>query len=78
MPMRSAIMPTSGTHSPPVPQAKPIISDDTVAALAGAIRWPNDEFTMAANAAGISYDDLVQRIVDLAKARYGKSLPRCT
>jgi D-alanine-D-alanine ligase len=31
-----------------------------------------DEFTMAANAAGISYDDLVQRIVDLAKARYGK------
>lgn len=31
-----------------------------------------DEFTMAANAAGISYDDLIQRIVELARARYGK------
>ena len=32
----------------------------------------NDEFTMAANHAGISYDDLVQRIVELARERYGK------
>ncbi len=32
----------------------------------------NDEFTMAANAAGISYDQLIQKIVELAKARYAK------
>ena len=37
IPMRSAIMPTSGTMSPPMPQANPIINDDTVAALMGAI-----------------------------------------
>ena len=36
IPMRSASIPTNGTVSPPVPQAKPIISDDTVAALIGA------------------------------------------
>ena len=28
-----------------------------------------DEYTMAANAAGISYDDLIQKIVELARAR---------
>jgi hypothetical protein len=28
--------------------------------------------TMAANAAGISYEALIQKIVELAKARYGK------
>lgn len=32
----------------------------------------NDEFPMAARAAGIEYEDLIQRIVDLAMARYGK------
>lgn len=32
----------------------------------------NDEFTMAANAAGISYEDVIERIVELARARYGK------
>ena len=32
----------------------------------------NDEYTMAANAAGISYEQLIQRIVELATARYGK------
>ena len=32
----------------------------------------NDEFTMAARAAGIEYEDLIERIVTLALARYGK------
>jgi D-alanine-D-alanine ligase len=32
----------------------------------------NDEFTMAAAHAGITYVDLIQRIVELALARYGK------
>jgi D-alanine-D-alanine ligase len=32
----------------------------------------NDEFATAAKAAGIEYVDLIQRIVDLALARYGK------
>ena len=36
MPMRSAIIPTKGTLSPPVPQPNPIMIDDTVAALTGA------------------------------------------
>ena len=36
MPMRSAAIPTNGTQMPPIPQANPIISDDTVAALTGA------------------------------------------
>ena len=45
MPMRSASMPTNGTMSPPVPHAKPIISDDTVAALIGAIICPKVTFT---------------------------------
>ena len=31
--------------SPPIPHAKPIISDDTVAALMGAIIWPNVTLT---------------------------------
>ena len=31
--------------SPPMPQANPIINDDTVAALIGAIVWPNVTFT---------------------------------
>src|SRR5919106_6832309 len=33
IPMRSPSMPTNGALSPPVPHAKPIINDDTVAAL---------------------------------------------
>jgi hypothetical protein len=37
IPMRSASMPTNGTISPPMPHANPIISDDTVAALIGAM-----------------------------------------
>jgi len=45
MPTRSAIIPASGTLKPPVPQAKPIISDETVAALTGARDWPNVTFT---------------------------------
>ena len=45
MPTRSAIIPTNGTLNPPVPQAKPIISDETVAALTGASDWPNTTFT---------------------------------
>ena len=32
----------------------------------------HDEFTMAAKAAGLDYDALIQRIVELAMARYGK------
>lgn len=32
----------------------------------------NDEFAMAAEAAGIPYNDLIQRIVDLARSRYEK------
>ena len=36
IPMRSASMPVNGTLSPLMPHAKPIISDDTVAALIGA------------------------------------------
>ena len=32
----------------------------------------NDEFAMAAREAGISYPELIQRIVDLARARYKK------
>ena len=32
----------------------------------------SDEFTMAANAADISYEDLIQRIVENAKARHKK------
>jgi D-alanine-D-alanine ligase len=31
-----------------------------------------DEFAMAAKAEGIAYDALIERIVELAKARYGK------
>ena len=38
-------MPTSGTLKPPVPHAKPIIKDDTVAALTGASGWPNVTLT---------------------------------
>ena len=45
MPMRSATIPTNGTLSPPLPQAKPIISDDTVAALTGASACPNVTLT---------------------------------
>jgi hypothetical protein len=37
MPIRSAAIPTKGTQMPPIPQANPIISDETVAALTGAI-----------------------------------------
>jgi len=32
----------------------------------------NDEYAMAAQAAGISYEQLIERIVELARARYGK------
>lgn len=32
----------------------------------------NDEFSMSAKHAGIAYEDLIQRIVELAAARYGK------
>src|SRR3954470_11634505 len=45
MPTRSAISPTNGTLNPPVPHAKPIISDATVAALTGARDWPNVTLT---------------------------------
>ncbi len=45
MPKRSAIMPTSGTVRPPVPHAKPIINDDTVAALIGAMTCANVTLT---------------------------------
>ena len=45
MPIRSAIMPTNGTLSPPVPHPKPIMIDDTVAALTGASAWPNVTLT---------------------------------
>ena len=45
MPNRSAIEPTIGAVRPPVPHAKPIISDDTVAALTGAIRCANVTLT---------------------------------
>ena len=45
IPTRSAIIPTNGTLRPPVPQANPIISDDTVAALTGAIACPNTTLT---------------------------------
>ena len=45
MPMRSAIIPAIGTLKPPVPQAKPIINDDTVAALTGARDWPKVTLT---------------------------------
>ena len=37
IPMRSASIPTNGTLIPAVPHPNPIISDDTVAALIGAI-----------------------------------------
>ena len=37
--------PTTGASSEPTPQAKPIISDETVAALTGAICWPNVTLT---------------------------------
>ena len=43
MPIRDH--PTNGTLSPPLPQAKPIISDDTVAALTGASACPNVTLT---------------------------------
>ena len=43
--MRSATKPTSGTLSPPVPQPKPIMIDDTVAALTGASDCANVTFT---------------------------------
>ena len=36
IPMRSASIPVNGTLRPLIPQAKPIMSDDTVAALIGA------------------------------------------
>jgi hypothetical protein len=45
IPMRSARSPTNGTLKPAVPQANPIISDETVAALIGAIDCPNVTFT---------------------------------
>src|SRR5688572_19854663 len=45
IPMRSASSPTNGTIMPPTPQAKPIISEETVAALMGAIIWPKVTLT---------------------------------
>ena len=45
MPARSAMSPTIGTLRPPVPQANPIISEDTVAALTGASDCPNVTLT---------------------------------
>ena len=45
MPTRSAIIPTNGTLRPPVPQPKPIMIDETVAALTGAIDWAKVTFT---------------------------------
>ena len=45
MPMRSASMPTNGAISPPIPQANPIINDETVAALIGAIICAKVTFT---------------------------------
>ena len=40
-PSRSPMRPTTGDSSDPTPHAKPIINDDTVAALTGASCWPN-------------------------------------